>query len=64
MKIPLSSQIAEAEMHLTELKARLALGHDVQSRIDAAEGQLLTLTFNQTYEPEIREYMRQRSKAA
>lgn len=65
MKIPLADQIAEAELHRDELVALIASDARGQSELhrrrDRAEAIVLTLRWLQVYEPDFRQYMRDRS---
>lgn len=66
--VPLPAQIAQAErvrdalIHLRTEGVEYTEGPTVQERLDAQEGIVLTLRFNQTYEQDIRQFMASRSK--
>jgi hypothetical protein len=66
MKVPLHEQIEEAERYrdsLRELReegVKFTEGPDLETRLDSAEGIVLTLRLIQVTEIEFREFMRQR----
>lgn len=66
MKVSLSDQLKEAIRHRDNLQRLIDEGvqlpdpEDHLRRLHKAEGIVLTITFNQTYEAGFREFMRQR----
>ena len=57
MKVPLPSQISEAETHRDELEKAVKTRPELMERLHRAEGLVLTLMLLQTHETEFRQYM-------
>jgi hypothetical protein len=62
MKIPLSAQLAEAELHRNALAKALPSNPALEPRLDRSEAICLTLAMIETYEPQFRAFMAKRSK--
>lgn len=62
MKVPLSSQIEEAELHLAQATKAAAANPSLQPRLDASEGIVLTLRLIEAVEPDFRLFMDRRGK--
>jgi len=60
MKIPISDQIIEADLHRNELQSSVVNHPELLNRLHAAEGLCLTVRFNQAHEQQFRQFMRER----
>lgn len=58
MKVPLSEQIHEAEVHRDAIATAAAQKPEMAPRLDRSEGIVLTLRLLETVEPEFRQFMR------
>lgn len=61
MKIPIAAQITEAERNRDRLAEHVGSKPELEPLLDRAEAIVLTLRWLQVYEPDFRQYMRDRS---